>query len=285
MAHPGGCQLGSRPVDLHLKVLRAMGVAVGQADGRFTFQLQRRLQGASVRLEYPSVGATCMFLLAAAAADGPSVLENAACEPEVGALAWAVARVCLALPRCTPSAVLQVQDLARMLSCMGARVVGAGTGHVCVQPPQQLGGCDYTIMPDRIEAGTFMTAAAMTASRLSIEPVIPSHLLPVTQALRAAGCSVRMVPMADRDGCVSNHLPLEAAGGFGHEEVDPTHTGRGCLGRGQPQQTGSTAAGPRQRCSTTPRLWSRTRGLCRRWTCVQSRLEASRPTCSRSLPP
>lgn len=283
MAHPGGCQLGSRPVDLHLKVLRAMGVAVGQADGRFTFQLQRRLQGASVRLEYPSVGATCMFLLAAAAADGPSILENAACEPEVGALARTVARVYLA--RCPPSAVLQVQDLACMLSCMGARVVGAGTGQLCVQPPQQLGGCEHTIMPDRIEAGTFMTAAAMTASRLSIEPVIPSHLLPVTQALRAAGCSVHMVPMADSDGYVSNYLALEAAGGFGHEEVDHTRTGRGYLGRGQPQQTGSIAAGPRQRCSTTPRLWSRTRGLCRRWTCAQSRLEASRPICSRSLPP
>lgn len=88
IAQPGGCRLGSRPVDLHLHVLQAMGVVVTRSERAFRFQLPRGLEGAHVHLEYPSVGATCMFLLTASAAQGSSTLENAACEPEVSAQAW-----------------------------------------------------------------------------------------------------------------------------------------------------------------------------------------------------
>lgn len=105
-------------------------------------------------------------------------------------------------------ALLQVQDLASMLSCMGVRIRGAGTSRIDVQPPEQLHGCDYTIMPDRIEAGTFMTAAAMTGSRLVIEPVIPAHMHVVTQALWAAGCSVSMCPMPHSGGCGPDRLGI-----------------------------------------------------------------------------
>lgn len=104
--------------------------------------------------------------------------------------------------------LLQVQDLANMLSCMGACILGAGTDRIHVEPPAQLDGCNYTIMPDRIEAGTFMAAAAVTGSRLAIEPVVPAHLHTVTQALRAAGCSVAMSPMPRCSGCGPNRLDL-----------------------------------------------------------------------------
>lgn len=104
--------------------------------------------------------------------------------------------------------LLQVQDLANMLSCMGACILGAGTDRIHVQPPEQLDGCDYTIMPDRIEAGTFMAAAAVTGSRLAIEPVIPSHLHMVTQALQAAGCSVAMSPMPHCARCGPKRLGI-----------------------------------------------------------------------------
>eukprot|EP00892_Ulva_mutabilis_P006897 jgi/Ulvmu1/457/UM001_0464.1 len=170
IAQPGGCRLGSRPVDLHLHVLKSMGVCVRRHNDRFHFTLQGSLMGAHIHIGYPSVGATCMFLLTAAAARGPSTLENAAHEPEV-------------------------QDLAHMLSCMGADIRGAGTSRLKVHPPARLHGCDCTIMPDRIEAGTFMAAAAATGSCLVVEPVVPAHMHAVIDTMQAAGCRVDLSPL------------------------------------------------------------------------------------------
>lgn len=100
----------------------------------------------------------------------------------------------------TPLSV-QVQDLAHMLTCMGAHIHGAGTGCIHVDPPAELCGCEYTVMPDRIEAGTFMAAAAMTASQLVVEPVVPAHMHAITEAMQAAGCHIEMFPIQNDTWC------------------------------------------------------------------------------------
>ncbi len=166
---PGGCRIGARPVVEHIRGLKALGAVVNVEHGIVTASvpgIKKRLTGAQIVLDCPSVGATETLLMAAVLADGVSTIENAAQEPEV-------------------------QDLANLLNSMGAQVSGAGGPVITVKGVERLHGCNnYPVIPDRIEAGTFLMAAAITRSPLVVEPVIPEHLSAVIQKLRDSGCSI-----------------------------------------------------------------------------------------------
>ena len=166
---PGGCRIGARPVVEHIRGLKALGAVVHVEHGIVTASvpgIKKRLTGAQIVLDCPSVGATETLLMAAVLADGVSTIENAAQEPEV-------------------------QDLANLLNSMGAQVSGAGGPVITVKGVERLHGCNnYPVIPDRIEAGTFLMAAAITRSPLVVEPVIPEHLSAVIQKLRDCGCSI-----------------------------------------------------------------------------------------------
>ena len=173
---PGGCRIGARPVVEHIRGLKALGAVVTVEHGVVSATVpgeSKRLKGASIVLDCPSVGATETILMAASLAKGISVIENAAQEPEV-------------------------QDLANLLNAMGARISGAGGPSITVEGVERLHGCDYTVIPDRIEAGTFLLAAAITRSTLRVAPVVPDHLSSVLQKLRDCGCGLEV----DGDGIV-----------------------------------------------------------------------------------
>ena len=165
---PGGCAIGARPVDLHVRGLVAMGAKVRIEHGIVHADVpgvNNRLQGAEIYLDYPSVGATETILMAATLAEGETRIENAAREPEV-------------------------MDLANFCIAMGAKIQGAGTNTITISGVPSLHSVDYPIIPDRIEAGTFLVAGAITNSEISICPVIPEHLIPVLAKLRSMGLKI-----------------------------------------------------------------------------------------------
>ena len=167
---PGGCQIGTRPVVEHVKGLKALGAQVTIEHGVVSAVVPgrgHRLTGGRIHLDCPSVGATETLMMAAALADGETVIENAALEPEV-------------------------VDLAGLLLAMGARVRGAGTPTITIVGVQRLHGADYAVIPDRIEAGTFLLAAAITRSRLTVGPVITDHLGAVLTKLEEVGCRLEI---------------------------------------------------------------------------------------------
>ncbi len=163
---PGGCKIGSRPVVEHVRGLKALGAQVSIEHGVVTAALPgryRRLKGCRIHLDCPSVGATETLMMAAALAEGETVIDNAALEPEVS-------------------------DLAGLLLAMGAQVRGAGTPTITIVGVERLHGADYSVIPDRIEAGTFLLAAAITRSDLRVAPLIPEHLGAVLTKLEESGC-------------------------------------------------------------------------------------------------
>jgi len=165
---PGGCAIGARPVDLHVRGLRALGADVQIEHGTVHAYIRgskQRLKGARIYLDCPSVGATETLMMAATLAEGETILENAAQEPEV-------------------------VDLANFCRAMGARIRGAGTNTIVISGVPSLHSTDYSIIPDRIEAGTFLVAGAITHSELSLAPVIPDHLAAVIAKLRSIGADV-----------------------------------------------------------------------------------------------
>lgn len=165
---PGGCAIGARPVDLHVRGLQSMGANVSIEDGVVNANLvgsNRRLQGANIYLDYPSVGATETILMAATLAEGITKIENAAQEPEI-------------------------VDLANFCNQMGAKVAGAGTNTIIIEGVAELNPLDYNVIPDRIEAGTFLVAGAITRSEITLTSVIPEHLAPVIAKLGEIGCQV-----------------------------------------------------------------------------------------------
>jgi len=161
---PGGCAIGARPIDLHTKGLKAMGAEIELEEGYLNARA-KQLVGARIHLDLPTVGGTENLLMAATLAKGETVLENAACEPEI-------------------------VDLAEALKSMGARIEGAGTGTIRVEGIPELGTLDYRIMPDRIEAGTLMVAAAMTRGDVLLEGMVPEHLEALSAKLREAGADI-----------------------------------------------------------------------------------------------
>lgn len=163
---PGGCQIGTRPVVEHVKGLKTLGARVTIEHGVVTAVVPgagQRLKGGHIHLDCPSVGATETLMMAATLADGETVIENAALEPEV-------------------------VDLAHLLQAMGARIRGEGTSTIVIEGVPSLHGADYHVIPDRIEAGTFLIAAAITRSSLLVSPVIPEHLGAVLTKLEECGC-------------------------------------------------------------------------------------------------
>lgn len=165
LSFPGGCELGPRPIDLHLQALRRLGVQIQEDHGRLACTAPNGLQGAEITLAFPSVGATENILIAASVAKGTTLLENAAREPEI-------------------------EDLAGFLNACGAKIIGAGSGTVRIDGVEKLSGCSYRVIPDRIAAATYLAAAAATGSRLTLRGVIPRHLLPVLPVFEEAGCRI-----------------------------------------------------------------------------------------------
>jgi len=179
---PGGCAIGARPVDLHLAGLEKMGARLQLTEG-YVEGTADRLRGAKVLLDYPSVGGTQQLMMAAALAEGTTIIENAACEPEN-------------------------ECLARALVAMGAAVDGAGTSEIRIEGRRELAGFDIEVMPDRIEAGTFMVAAAITAGEVLVNGARPDHLEAFIAKLREVG-----VEVSEREGgvLVRGPRPLRAA--------------------------------------------------------------------------
>ncbi len=162
---PGGCAIGTRPIDLHLKGFEALGAKISIGHGFIEAAAPEGLKGARIYLDFPSVGATENILMAASMAEGQTIIENPAQEPEI-------------------------VDLANYLNIMGAKIRGAGTNVIKVEGAKKLIAHDYTIIPDRIEAGTYMIAAAMTRGDVYIENAISEHLKPVIAKLKEAGVEV-----------------------------------------------------------------------------------------------
>jgi len=161
---PGGCAIGKRPIDQHIKGFRAMNADVDLDGGRVVVDA-KDLIGGHIYLDMVSVGATINIMLAAALASGVTTIENAAKEPHV-------------------------VDIANMLNAMGARIMGAGTDVIRITGVERLHGCEYTVIPDQIEAGTFMFAAAVTHGDIILNSVIPKHLESISSKLREMGCEV-----------------------------------------------------------------------------------------------
>ena len=162
---PGGCAIGTRPIDLHLKGFEALGAKISIGHGYIEAVAPEGLKGTQIYLDFPSVGATENILMAASMAQGQTVIENPAQEPEI-------------------------VDLANYLNIMGAKIRGAGTNVIKVEGAPKLNARDYTIIPDRIEAGTYMIAAAMTRGDVYIANAISEHLKPVIAKLKEAGVKV-----------------------------------------------------------------------------------------------
>lgn len=167
LSFPGGCELGPRPIDLHLKSLRRMGLQIDEDHGCLDCRCMGRLHGANIALSFPSVGATENIMISAVCALGTTVISNAAREPEI----------------C---------DLAHFLNTCGARITGAGEGTITIEGVPRLFGCDHTVIPDRIAATTFMTAAAATRGSLTLKDIIPADLGPVIPVFEEAGCDIRI---------------------------------------------------------------------------------------------
>jgi UDP-N-acetylglucosamine 1-carboxyvinyltransferase len=173
---PGGCAIGTRPIDLHLKGFAAMGADIAMGHGYIEAKANR-LKGSRIYLDFPSVGATENIMMAAALAEGQTVIENAAEEPEI-------------------------IDLANCINSMGGIVRGAGTDTIKIDGVKFLKGASHTIIPDRIEAGTFMVAAAITGGDITLTNVIMDHLRPVEAKLKEAGAVIE-----EKENGLRIHIP------------------------------------------------------------------------------
>lgn len=173
---PGGCEIGPRPIDLHLKALRSMGARIFDIQGGSLYAEADDLKGCDIHLDYPSVGATENTMICATCAEGETVIRNAAKEPEI-------------------------VDLQKFLISIGAKVEGAGSGTIRIQGINSKGSAikkhaytkdvEYEIMADRIVAGTYMVAAAITGGDLLLKNIIPEHVAPVISLLRESGCKIK----------------------------------------------------------------------------------------------
>ena len=183
VAMPGGCNLGPRPIDQHLKAFTALGAEDSVEYGMIRVHSDK-LEGAHIFFDTVSVGATMNAMLAAVMADGQTILENVAREPHV-------------------------VDLANCLNMMGADVHGAGTDVIKIRGVQSLHGCNYSIIPDQIEAGSYMAAAAITRGDVLLHNIIPKHLEPITAKMRAAGCVIDEYDDSLRIRCECRLKPLK----------------------------------------------------------------------------
>lgn len=166
LSYPGGCELGPRPIDLHLSALRRMGVHIEEKHGHIDCYIAEELHGSDISLIFPSVGATENILLAAVTAKGKTVIRNAAREPEI-------------------------KDLCDFLNACGASITAVAEGVLEIEGVKHLHGTCHHIIPDRIEAATYMAAAAVTGGKLLLKNIYPPHIAPVTSVLEETGCQMR----------------------------------------------------------------------------------------------
>jgi len=164
ISYPGGCAIGPRPIDFHLRGLEQLGARIEERFGFIEASVPGRLKGTEIYLDFPSVGATENLMMAAVLAEGATVIRNAAREPEI-------------------------VDLQNFLNRLGAKVRGAGMDVIRIQGVKSLGTTEHTVIPDRIEAGTFLAAAAVTGGEVTVTGVIPEHLDAICAKLREMGCS------------------------------------------------------------------------------------------------
>lgn len=165
ISSPGGCELGPRPIDLHIRALEEMGVEINEDHGFLYCETPNGLHGAQINLSFSSVGATENIILAATLAKGKTIIHNAAKEPEIS-------------------------DLADFLNSAGARIYGAGSDMIEIYGVSALHGARHSIIPDRIVASTYLCAAAITGGTITLENIMPSHLLPMISVFRQTGCEL-----------------------------------------------------------------------------------------------
>lgn len=178
---PGGCAIGTRPIDLHLKGFKALGAEIDVNHGNIGAYADK-LVGDRIYLDFPSVGATENIMMAAVMAEGETIIDNAAMEPEI-------------------------VDLSNFLNKLGADIKGAGTSSIRIKGVKKLGGATHSIIPDRIEAGTFMVAAAITRGDVVVENVITNHIKPIIAKLREAGCQVIEGENQDKVRVIGSKMP------------------------------------------------------------------------------
>lgn len=167
LSSPGGCELGPRPIDLHLNALSELGLIIDESHGTLNCSLEDRFKGTDIHLSFPSVGATENIILAAVCANGTTFIHGAAREPEIS-------------------------DLADFLNSAGANIQGAGSDTVIICGADSLHGTEHTVIPDRIEAATYMAATAVTGGKITLYNAIPAHLIPVMSVLKSAGCELKI---------------------------------------------------------------------------------------------
>ena len=166
ISFPGGCELGARPIDLHLKGIRRLGASITEEHG-FIIAKANKLEGTRINLDFPSVGATENIMLAAVLAEGITIISNVAKEPEI-------------------------VDMQNFLRAMGADIKGAGTDTVIIKGVKKLHNAEFSIMPDRIVAGTYLTAAAITGGSIVLENAVNEHMYPIISKLMETGCKIRV---------------------------------------------------------------------------------------------
>ncbi len=167
LSSPGGCELGPRPIDLHLSALSELGLEIDENHGFLDCRCKNGLKGSEITLAFPSVGATENIILAAVTAKGVTKIHNAAREPEIS-------------------------DLADFLNGAGALIQGAGSDTIEIIGVSELHGAEHTVIPDRIEAATYLAAAAVTGGSITLKNAIPAHLLPIMSVLKSAGCELNV---------------------------------------------------------------------------------------------
>ncbi len=211
MCFPGGCELGPRPIDLHISALQKLGVEIRESGGCLSCQAPHGIQGAYVSLAFPSVGATENLMLAAVCAKGTTIIANAAREPEIS-------------------------DLAAYLNRCGGRIYGAGESCVIIDGVKELFGAEHRVMPDRIVSATYMAAAAVTGGSITLRDVDNAHILPMLAPFEESGCEVRQMGgslniMAPRRLMPVKHIRTMPYPGF-PTDAQPVVMSMAAVGRG-----------------------------------------------------